>query len=200
MIITEREKEMDNKKVLIIVDMINGFAKSGALADPKIMDVCDEQVRLVNVFKEEKNPIIAFKDVHDKDSVEFTSFPSHCVRGTEEVELVKPLKVFESDFTVIEKNSTSGFVVEEFLEQLKAMNDIEEVVIVGCCTDICVMNLAIPLKNYFDQQNKKILVSAVQDACATYDADFHDAEEWSNMAYHFMTQAGVNVIAHYAEN
>ena len=36
------------------------------------------------------------------------------------------------------------------------MKKLKEIVICGCCTDICVINLAIPLDNYFDEFNKDI--------------------------------------------
>ena len=35
------------------------------------------------------------------------------------------------------------------------MEQVKEVVVIGCCTDICVFNLAISLKSYFDE-NKMI--------------------------------------------
>ena len=70
---------------------------------------------------------------------------------------------------------------------------LEEVVVVGCCTDICVLNLAIPLINYFDQENKYVDVSVVSDAVETYDSPLHNRKEYNEMSLKLMKQAGINV-------
>ena len=80
---------------------------------------------------------------HQKNSKEFESFPKHCILGTEEVELIDELKPYEKDMKLIRKNSTSGFVTEEFQKYLKENeNNLEEIIITGCCTDICIINFA----------------------------------------------------------
>ena len=35
----------------------------------------------------------------------------------------------------------------------RPFKNVEEIEVVGCCTDICVLNLALPLKNYFNQND-----------------------------------------------
>ena len=56
------------------------------------------------------------------------------------------------------------------------------------------MNLAIPLKNYFDEFNKDIDVIVVKDATETYDSDVHNRELYNDMAYKLMKQAGIKVV------
>ena len=77
------------------------------------------------------------------------------------------------------------------------MKNLQKVTIVGCCTDICVMNLAIPLQCYFDQENRDVEIIVPQDAVETYDAPYHKAEEWNDMAYKFMNQAGIKLVKTY---
>ena len=101
---------------------------------------------------------------------------------------------------MIEKNSTSAILVDGLVEEINKMTNLEEVVIVGCCTDICVMNLAIPLQCYFDQHNRDVNIVVPQNAVETYDAPNHNAEEWNGMAYKFMEQAGIKLVKKYERN
>lgn len=186
------------KKIMIVVDMINGFVKEGALADPSINQITDEIESLATMYLEKGHEVIAFKDCHTSDSLEFKTFPPHCLQGTEEVELVAPLKKYESQFIVFEKNGTSGFMVPDFLDCIKKTEGLTEVLITGCCTDICIMNLAIPLKNYFNQHNQPVEVVVPRNAVDTYHIpETHDRHEWNEMAFKFMKQAGIEVIESY---
>ena len=47
--------------------------------------------------------MLFIKDAHTKDSKEFDSFPPHCIKGTEEAELVDELKPYEQVAMSIEK-------------------------------------------------------------------------------------------------
>jgi len=135
-----------NKKLLIVVDMVNGFVREGAMADSHIEHIIPEIVNLVEKYEYENEKIIFIKDCHEKNSVEFESYPEHCLKGTNESELVEELKKYENKFNCYEKNSTSAMFAKGFLDNINGINELKQVTIVGCCTDICVLNLAIPLK------------------------------------------------------
>lgn len=192
------KKESDLKRagdVLIIVDMINGFVKEGALVDKNIAGIIPEIERLAAEYLANGDKVIAFKDCHTLGSPELKTFPPHCIAGTKEVELVPELKKYEKEFIVFEKNSTSGFVVPAFFEYIQKMNNSTKVVITGCCSDICIMNLAIPLKNFFNQINKNVEIIVPENAVDTYNIpELHDRDEWNNMAFKFMRQAGIQVV------
>lgn len=192
----ERKENLEIvKSGLIIVDMINGFVEEGVLADPNIGNITGEIERLVQVYLENNDKVIAFKDCHTLESPELLTFPEHCLKGTREVELVDDLRKYENKFIVFEKNSTSGFVVPEFLEYITQMKNLTELVITGCCTDICIMNLAIPLKNFFNQINKNVEIIVPENAVDTYNIPgVHDRDEWNDMSFRFMKQAGVKVV------
>ena len=64
----------------------------------------------------------------------------------------------------------------------------------GCCSDICVMNFAIPLVNYLDEHDKKVEVVTVSDLIETYDAPYHPRDEYNAMANKLMGQAGVKLV------
>lgn len=181
--------------ILIIVDVVNGFIKEGSLSDPKIARIIPEIERLSHDYIKDNKEIIAFRDCHTLESPELEAFPEHCIIGSGEEELVDELKALQDNYTIYDKNATSGFVVKEFMDQINAMDDLKRVVIVGCCTDICILNLAIPLKNHFNHINKNVDIVVPKNAVDTYHIeDVHDRDEWNDMAYRFMLQAGVKVI------
>ena len=159
------------KGCLIVVDMVNGFVRDGALHDEEIAKVIPRQIELIKQAKAEGKAIIFIKDTHDENAVEFERFGgSHCVKGTNEAELVDELKPYENDEDtfVIEKNSTSFMEAPDFRRFIEEHPEIIEFDIVGCCTDICDFNGAMGLANYLDQWNRKHVIRVHEDAIATY--------------------------------
>ncbi len=182
------------KKLLLIIDMVNGFTKEGALADEYINHINENIISLIKEFKASNNDIISIQEGHREDSKEFENFPKHCVLGSKEAELIDELKPYENDMKLIRKNSTSGFVTEEFQKYLKENEkDLEEIIITGCCTDICVINFAIPLKNYINEHNLNISVIVPKNAVETYDSTNHSREEYNEMAFKLMEQSGIKI-------
>ena len=190
----EKEKLEKVRDLLIVVDMVNGFVREGAMASQNIEHIIPRIERLVNSYLEDDKMVTFIKDTHDMDCREFKRYPVHCVRGTKEAELVDELKKYEKMSLVYEKNSTSAIFPEGLLDDIKQMKNLRRVVITGCCTDICVMNLAIPLQCYFDQENRDIEIVIPEDAVETYDAPNHKADEWNEMAYKFFEQSGIKLV------
>ena len=81
---------MEEEKILIVVDMINGFVEEGAMADKYISHIIPEIEKLIQENKE----VIFIKDCHNKDCAEFKSYPEHCIKGTKEAEIVDELKKY----------------------------------------------------------------------------------------------------------
>ena len=158
---------------LIVVDMVKGFADHGVLSDPEIgrEEIINRQIELIKEAKNAGKLIIFIKDTHTKDSVEHNRFPDvHCLENTDECELVDALKEFEGDEDTIsiEKNSTSFMEAPKFRELMELQILLKEFDIIGCCTDICVVNGAIGLANYLDQQNREHIIRVHEDAIATF--------------------------------
>ena len=196
----ERDYEK-TKRLLIVVDMVNGFVRFGAMSSQNIEHIVPEVENLVKLFQEDPEGDVALvKDTHTIDAREFKRYPIHCVKDTPEAQNVDALLPYEAQSIMIEKNSTSAILVDGLVEEINKMTNLEEVVIVGCCTDICVMNLAIPLQCYFDQHNRDVNIVVPQNAVETYDAPNHNAEEWNGMAYKFMEQAGIKLVKKYERN
>ena len=75
------------------------------------------------------------------------------------------------------------------------MKNLKEVVITGCCTDICVLNLAIPLKTYLNQKDRDVEIIVPKSIVETYHIDgVHDRDEYNNMAFKFLSLSGIKVI------
>ena len=185
------------RKLLIVVDMVNGFAKKGNMADPNIQHITPECETLVKEFLEKGYQVIYITDCHNENCNEFLKIPVHCVEGTDEAEMVDALKKYQDRVIVIKKNSTSAMFAPGFMDIINQMTDLEEVVIIGCCTDICVQNLAIPLANYFDEMDRPVRITVPVNAVETYNAPYHPKDEYNEMAFKFMKQTGINIVERY---
>ena len=120
-----QEQELEGiEKLLISVDMVNGFVKEGAMADTYIQHIIPENIKLMEQVRKSKNQIIAIiKDTHKKQCREFKRYPEHCVEGTNESELISELQEFEEGALVYKKNSTSTMYAPNFLEDVDKMKN-----------------------------------------------------------------------------
>jgi nicotinamidase-related amidase len=190
-------KEMEKNKLynncLIVVDMVNGFVREGDLHDENIAKIIPVQVGLIKEAQQEDKLIVFIKDTHNLNSVEFKRFGGqHCIEGTYESELVDELKRYENleNAVSIMKNSTSFMEAPQFRELIQNQINLKNFEIVGCCTDICVVNGAIGLANYLDQWNREHDITVYQDAIATY---FEAGrQEYVQAAELLMKQQGIN--------
>ena len=192
-----KENLEELKELLIVVDVLNGFIKEGVLADHGVGHIIPEIEELVKYFISKKQGIIFVKDCHTEDSVEFKTFPLHCLKGSSEAELVDELKQYEDYGISVEKNSTSAIFAPEFLSLIKKMKNLKRVVGVGCESDICVPNLFIPLKNYFNQENKDVEIVIPLNAIETYDSPNHPRDKYNEASCMLMEQAGLTLVKKY---
>ena len=110
-----------DKTGLFIVDMNNGFAKEGALSSPRVEKIINPIADFGKALSSKINTIVAFTDTHDKNSVELKSYPSHCLRGDKESQVVQELLSIEN-MNILEKNSTNGFFVLD-MEKYKNLDN-----------------------------------------------------------------------------
>lgn len=194
----EKKRLEEIRTLLINVDMVNGFVVEGPMSDSYIQHIIEPQIEIIEILKKEKAAQIAFiKEAHEKECEEFKRYPKHCVKGTFEAELVKQLKLYEQDALLYEKNSTSAIFANKFMTDIEKMKKLREVIVTGCCTDICVMDLAVPLKKYFDQVDQNVAVIIPKNAVETFDSPTHNREEWNEIAFKVMEQAGIQLVKSY---
>ncbi|EGT3617328.1 cysteine hydrolase [Clostridium perfringens] len=177
------------RTMLLIVDMNKGFANGGALYSERIEKLIKPISKLAKVALEKRIKVKAFTDYHTEQSVELRSYPKHCMNDTEEWELVDELKL--EGIEVIKKNSTNGFLEEKFSFD---ENEIDNIIIVGDCTDICIYQLAISLRADFNRVNKNGEIYVPKKLVDTFDAPMHRANFMNYVFLNSMLDNGINVI------
>lgn len=192
-----KEDLKELRELLIVVDMVNGFIRTGALADPSVGRIIPRQVEMIEDFIRRKQGILFINDTHSENSIEFKTFLPHCIKGTGEEELVCELKPYEGYGIKVEKNSTSAIFASGFLKLIDEMSNLKRVIGVGCECDICIPNLFIPLKNYFNEHDRDVDVIVCRDAIETYDSLSHDRNKYHLASMLLMEQAGIKLVKTY---
>jgi nicotinamidase-related amidase len=180
------------KSGLVIVDEVNGFATVGAgnLAppadNPQVTQMIGETDRLARGFSAKGMPILAFLDTHIPGKPE-PPYPPHCESGTGEEDLVAELKWLETDpnATLVRKDCINGFIGafapdgSNRVVDWVASHNIEELLVVGICTDICVMDFVLTTLSARNHDMIPPLAEIfVYDAgCSTYDLPRDAAEK-----------------------
>lgn len=178
---------------LILVDIINGFLKEGPLSCTSVLSIIPPVKKLLSSCISAEIPVIAFADCHNKKSPEFSSFPVHCLENTTESEIVDELKEI-GGYTMMKKNSTNGCLSKDFQEFLMTNPQINRFIIVGDCTDICVMQFAQTLKCIFNHQNKASELVIPLDCVDTYHADFHNSTLMNAVSLKLMKDSGIKLV------
>ena len=173
-----------------IVDMNNGFARSGSLYSPRVEALITPIENFIKHVSNKVHKIVAFTDRHTPESIELQSYPSHCIENHIESEIIDELKSIEN-VQVIPKNSTNGFFAMDTID----FNNVDNIIIVGDCTDICVYQFAITLKSYFNQNNMPKNIIVPINLVDTYDIpNVHSAELLNLVFLNSMLQNGINVV------
>ena len=169
---------------LIIVDEVNGFATVGAgnlapqTPNEQVSTMVSETNRLAHSFIEQGMPVLAFLDTHESGKPE-PPYPPHCERGTGEEELVPELKWIEKEplATLVRKDCINGFIGSFQPDGSNSIidwvneNRVKNVLVVGICTDICVMDFVLTLlsaRNHGMLQGLNEVV-VYDKGCSTYD-------------------------------
>jgi nicotinamidase/pyrazinamidase len=163
------------RKVIIVVDMLNGFCRTGNLASPRLDSITGRIVRHLADQEARGASLIFLVDTHVPDDPEFATFPPHAIEGSGEDEIVPELAPFSERGIVVRKSRYSGFHGTELDAVLRRLQpDVVEVV--GVCTDICVTYTVADLRN----RDYRVVVR--RDMVETYDAPGHDGDQVNDYA------------------
>ncbi len=176
--------------VVVNMDTINGFFKKGKLASKRLKAIIP-QIKQVNEYYLD-SPKLFFADTHTPDSEEFATYPEHCVDKYEQ-EIITELEAFAEVGEIIPKNSTNGFFCKEYLAWLSKHKGIENIVIVGGCTDICVMQFALAMRAYWNEQNNNNRIIVIENAVQTYHDDIHNGDMMHSFALFNMYMNGIKI-------
>lgn len=177
----------DNTTIFSI-DMNNGFAKAGNLYSKRIQALIEPTVEFFKSAKDKGIKIIGITDTHLLDALEFSTYPPHCVLGTDECEIVDELKIYMDE--IISKNSTNAF--------FSIPNNYEtnhNYIITGCCTDICIYQYATTLLAYFNENSIASNVIVIKPLVDTFNMEGHDGDTYNSFFINSLVAAGVQVAA-----
>jgi len=184
------------KTALIVVDMVNGFVHAGVMSSPRVEKIIDNVVSINERTYGYKK--VFFLEQHDEDSTEFKTYARHCVKNSEEAELIPSLNcgaTLHSNTTIIHKNSTNGFHAPEFKVWLhENETQIENYIIEGCSTDICVKHFTETLKTYFNEKNLDRRIIVPIDSVETFDFGTHDGDLMKVISLWEMKSNGIEVV------
>src|SRR3989344_1775965 len=179
--------ELDPEKTaLVSVDMVKGFCSLGPLASPLVAGIIPA---VVSLFEKSHSfgirKYLLFQDTHHKETPEFSSFPEHCLSGSEESETIEELKKlpFSGSFTVFEKNSLSPAFNTGFDEWLNKNSDLDNFIMVGNCTDLCIYIHAMHLRLHANANNIKRRIIVPENCTATYDLPVETAKKIGAMPH-----------------
>lgn len=180
--------------VVLVVDMINGFVKDGALADPAIQKAAKP---IADLIEQTQAPAWFITDTHAEDAMEFENFPPHCLKGSEEAQVIDELIPYVKPDHIIEKNAISAIFAPDFGRMLESLPEETDLIVTGCCTDLCVEQLALPLLSWIRQNNqlKKRVIVPVNTVDTYHIEGVHDAKEWNRVALQSMAANGVMVVS-----
>ena len=152
--------------VVLVVDMVRGFCEEGhpLYVGESIRQIIEPIRRLLAEERARGSSIIFLCDSHAPDDAEFQMFPPHCIRGSEEAEVIPELQEFAEE--VIPKTRFSGFYGTNLDQRLRELKP-DKVIVVGDCTDICVMHTVA------DARNRDYPVEVPADCVATFDPEAH---------------------------
>lgn len=151
-------------KILIVVDMQNDFI-DGSLGSPEAKSIVSKVVEKINQYKEQNNIIYYTLDTHNEyydKTLEGRKLPiAHCIYGTNGYNLNNQVKEALGD-NIENKACKVTFGSVDLIRYLSInmykKYDIDEVELVGLCTDICVVSNALLARAYFP--NMPITVDA----------------------------------------
>lgn len=154
-------------KALLVIDMLKDFIDlDGALSTgPAGKDIINfVKEKMVN-FRENDEPIVFICDSHETDDKEFDMFPSHCVAGSSGSKIIEELDVRKTD-KIIRKRRYSAFYGTD-LDLYLREKGVDEIYLVGVCTNICVLYTAA------DARNISYKVNIYKDGVASFDEEAH---------------------------
>ncbi|GMQ57759.1 cysteine hydrolase [Vallitalea sediminicola] len=162
-------------KAYLLIDYVYDFIDDkGILSLSKRgQAIKDNIIKIVNKIKEDKNILYICNDNHEKDSYKFSPeaklFPLHCCKNGSKLAIdeemfqqIKPEKTY--NISKIMYSSFNGTELDLVLRQ----HDIKELVLMGVCTDICVLHTAI------DAYNMGYKITVIEDCCCGLTDEGHE--------------------------
>jgi nicotinamidase-related amidase len=150
--------------VVLVIDMQRGFLEEGnpLFCGDAARRIIPNVQRLLDREIARGSTIIFTADTHAPDDLEFEMWPPHCVKGTEEAEIIPELASYPGE--KVPKTRYSAFYGTDLAQRLEKLKP-ERILVCGCCTDICVLHTVT------DARNRDYRVQVYTDCVAVIDQD-----------------------------
>lgn len=154
-------------KLLIVVDMQNDFI-DGALGTKEASAIVSNVCSKIEEYRSSGNQVVFTYDTHQQNYLETQEGKNlpviHCIENTEGWQISNKIDVGNSK--VFKKPSFGSLDLAEYVVTIP---DLEEIELVGLCTDICVISNAFILKAKLPE----IKISVDSKCCAGVTPESH---------------------------
>lgn len=176
-------------KALIVIDYTVDFVVGKLPCGEPAIDIENRVAELTASFAERGDFVAMAVDLHDANDTlhpEHKLFPPHNIRGTDGRNLYGKLdetyRKLQERIYWMDKTRYSAFCGTDLELRLRERG-IEDLHLIGVCTDICVLHTAV------DAYNKGFRISVHADAVASFNPDGHD---WA--LQHFQHSLGAELL------
>lgn len=151
-------------KLLIVVDMQNDFV-NGTLGTKEAESIVDPVLEKIRNFD---GTVVYTRDTHQKDYLqtqEGKNLPiEHCIQGTKGWELQEEIQALQKEKggRVFDKVTFGSKDLVAYLQEENQKEAIDEIILVGLCTDVCVISNALAIKTFLPE----VPVSVDERCCA----------------------------------
>lgn len=130
------------KTLLLIVDMQNDFVKEGgSLVVPSAKETIPNLKKLIASTRKKKVRVAYTQDTHFDNDKEWKIWPKHCKINSWGWHIIDELKP-KKDEMVFQKNRYDGFYGTSLEHYLSSIWKIENIIITGTVSNICVAQTA----------------------------------------------------------
>ncbi|MCI1931534.1 MAG: cysteine hydrolase [Clostridia bacterium] len=156
------------KELLAVIDMQNDFI-NGALGTPQAENIVNDVCEKIRDFK---GDIVCTRDTHGRNylnTLEGKKLPVvHCIKDTDGWQLNSDVykAAVEKKASIIDKPSFGSIELAEFAKN----GGYDKVILIGLCTDICVISNALIIKAYLPE----VPVAVIKNLCAGVSEQSHE--------------------------
>jgi len=160
------EEVMPVADVVLVIDMQRGFLEEGnpLFCGEAAREIIPKVQKLLDRELARGSTIIFTADAHAPDDLEFEMWPPHCIKGSEEAQIIPELASYPGQ--KIESTRYSGFYGTDLEQRLQELQP-EKIHVCGVCTDICVLHTVA------DARARDYEVLVYSDCVATFDEEMH---------------------------
>ena len=134
------------REIMIAVDLQNDFV-GGCLGSSQAQEAARIAAEKIRAFPGE---VIFTLDTHSENYLstqEGTRLPvPHCIKGTDGWQLCPEIAALQKDWPCFEKGAFGSEELAQYLKNENLKQPIDRIILIGVCTDICVISNAMLIK------------------------------------------------------